>query len=200
MFCIDDWDKFLILDMSINREWNIVKKKMSYEIAQLNNQMRSSSKLIDFLIIAEDHRYYNHIGFDVISIIRALYKNLFLNKHEGASTIEQQLIRVLTNDYRYSFKRKIKEIILAVMLKKIADKRLIAFVYLNIAYYGTNYQNLASIMNKFGLNDNDLISDDVCAEIVSRLKYPEPCLFNERRMYQIEKRKNYILNLYSHNK
>ncbi|WP_349825405.1 transglycosylase domain-containing protein [Bacteroides ovatus] len=45
-----------------------------------------------------------HIGFDIIAIIRACFKLLISNKKEGASTIEQQLIRVVTNDYRYTLK------------------------------------------------------------------------------------------------
>lgn len=74
--------------------------------------------LIDFLILAEDHRNKYHIGVDVIAICRAIYRRLRFSVKEGASTIEQQLVRVVTGDYRDSISRKIKEIMLAVYIRK----------------------------------------------------------------------------------
>lgn len=154
-------------------------------------------KIIRYLIVAEDHRYYSHPGADIIAIFRAIYKNLFFHTHEGASTIEQQLVRVLTNDYERTLKRKLKEIYLALHLRDYADKETIAIAYLDIAYYGANYQNLKKILKRFDTLLNIDMSDEVCAEIVARLKYPEPNKLTEKWREQIFRRKEYILLRYA---
>ena len=186
-----------ILDsMSIKKDWNIIKKRLPLEKARIDGNIVCAEKLVDFLIQAEDHRYKYHCGFDIIAIVRALYKNLFKGTKEGASTIEQQLVRVLTADYAKTANRKIKEIVLATRLKAIANKHEIALVYLNIAYYGSDYQNLDSILRKYDLSKNDYIPDKICAEIVARLKYPEPHSYSKIRNAKIEARTIYILNKY----
>jgi membrane peptidoglycan carboxypeptidase len=190
-------EMFCFYKMKIYKDWKIVKKRMYEERMKSSNDFVSSSKLISFLIVAEDHRYYHHIGFDLISIIRALLKNIYCKKREGASTIDQQLVRVLTNDYSITISRKFKEIFLAIMLDKNYDKNSIALIYLNLAYYGTDYQNLDAILRKFNLNKKQMIDDDICAEIIARLKYPEPHCYSETRHSQIENRKKYILYLHS---
>ena len=183
--------------MSIRKDWNIIKARLPLEIGQIEKDFNSANKLVEFLIQAEDHRYKNHLGFDIVAIFRAIYKNVFKGTKEGASTIEQQLVRVLTSDYERSISRKCKEIVLATILKTIASKKEIALVYLNIAYYGTEYQNLDSILQKYGFNKQDNIPDKICAEIVARLKYPEPRSISIKRKKQIKMRTEYILNRYN---
>lgn len=183
----------------LKKDLHLIKEKFPIENEKitplLNN--KSTIKLINFLIVAEDHRYKYHIGFDIIAIFRAIFKHLFFNSHEGASTIEQQLVRVITNDYKYSLLRKIKEIILACYIKLRFDKKSIALIYLNIAYYGTKYQSLDAILRKYSLTKVDTLNDHICAEIVARLKYPEPSTFSIHRKRQIEKRVKHILFLYN---
>ena len=175
-------------------EYTKLKTRLQEEIGRLEEDRRCYSKLIRFLVAAEDRRYYHHPGFDIIGICRAVFRR-FGGKREGASTIEQQLVRVLTSDYRYSYSRKIKEIYLASKLKQLADKETIAATYLAVANYGTGYQGLSSILRKFGKNIHQELDDDVCAEIVARIKYPEPTRLNERRIRQIALRKQYILGI-----
>jgi membrane peptidoglycan carboxypeptidase len=154
------------------------------------------AKLVGYLVVAEDHRFFNHPGYDIIGICRAIYKDIFKGKREGASTIEQQLVRVLTEDYRFCFSRKIKEIYLAAMLHRLADKYTLASAYLYFANYGTDFQGLNRILQKFDVKLEPDLDDVVCAEIVARLKYPEPRRYNPERMAQIENRRNHILKLF----
>ena len=177
-------------------DYMVMFQRLQPELERLRYNPEGYKKLVKFLVVAEDHRYYKHPGFDIIGICRAIYRNVFLGKREGASTIEQQLVRVLTEDYRYSFRRKIKEIYLATKLKQFADKYTLAAVYLDVANYGTDYQGLERILRKFGATLYQEITDDVCAEIVARLKYPEPRRYNAVRIAQIEQRKRHIIRLY----
>ncbi|MEW6195987.1 MAG: biosynthetic peptidoglycan transglycosylase [Bacteroidota bacterium] len=123
------------------------------------------------LIIAEDKRFWKHEGVDWLSIIRAMRNNIFYKKMEGASTIQQQLVRIITADYRYSYRRKIKEILIASTLNSFFTKENILKYYLFLAYYGWRSNGL--------LNHTDLLkiniykaSEEEIASIIARLKYP----------------------------
>ena len=75
----------------IYRDIELLRQVIPFECFKIKSLLSNNSadRLINFLIVAEDHRYKYHIGFDVIAILRALIKNLIYNTHEGASTIEQ---------------------------------------------------------------------------------------------------------------
>jgi len=171
-------------------------QRLQLELDKLKTKPDCYKKLVAFLVVGEDHRYYKHIGFDVIGICRAIYRDVFKGKREGASTIEQQLVRVLTEDYRFSFQRKVKEIYLATKLKRFADKYTLAAAYLDIANYGTDLSGLTSVLDRLGVSLQQEIDDEICAEVVARLKYPEPRRYNAHRMEQIQLRKKHILRLY----
>ena len=98
---------------------------------------QSGKMLLDLLVLGEDHRNKYHIGFDIIAITRAIYRRVTTGLKEGASTIEQQLVRVITADYSMTFSRKLKEILLAVIIRMKFDRQQLAISYLDIAYYGT---------------------------------------------------------------
>ena len=88
-------------------------------------------------IAIEDDRFYKHVGFDIYSIIRALYKNQQQNQIvEGGSTITQQLVRNSFLDFDQNYARKIKEIILAIQIERKYSKQQILEMYLNSIYFG----------------------------------------------------------------
>jgi len=186
-----------ILIQSYRKDWNRLKEAISNEAMEIEiiKDDASINKLVDYLISAEDHRYNYHIGFDLIAIIRAIRNRIIYRKQEGASTIEQQLVRTIIGKYEKTLNRKLREIFLAFSLKLFIDKKTIAIIYLNIAYYGTNYKGLDRILKKFNLIKGDLINDNTCAEIVSRLKYPEPTT-KSNRSELINNRRKYLLRLY----
>lgn len=182
----------------IRNDLYVLRKVIPIETVKIESYFanESAEKLINFLIVAEDHRYKYHIGFDMIAIFRSILNYIFYDKKEGASTIEQQLVRVVICDYRYNLLRKIKEIILACYVKSAFEKKYIALIYLNIAYYGTKYQSLDAILGKYNLTKKNALENRVCAEIVARLKYPEPLICSARRKMQIEMRVKHILCMY----
>lgn len=147
-----------------------------------------------YLEAAEDHRARFHYGVDQIGILRALFKRFFRSEIQGASTIEQQFVRVVTGDYSYSFQRKIKEQLLAVLLSNKRKKIDIAKAYLAIAYYGHDCEGVSGISSLVG-SDLKLASESQVISIMARLKYPKPSTkleiwekkFNQRVFY-IEKR------------
>ncbi len=95
-------------------------------------------------IATEDKEFYNHPGFDLVAIARALWQNLTSGEIEsGASTIPQQLARalLLSPEERFdqSYNRKIREVILAAEINRQYSKNEILELYLN----ENNYGNLA---------------------------------------------------------
>ena len=88
-------------------------------------------------IAIEDSNFYNNIGIEPTSIIRAMIADVATgNFSQGASTITQQVIKnaLLTQDKNIS--RKLEEWILAVKLTRIMTKDKILEAYLNESPYG----------------------------------------------------------------
>lgn len=156
-------------------------------------------ELIPFLIIAEDRRFYSHRGFDLTAIIRAALNRLRFGSREGASTIDQQLVRVLTGRYDRNYVRKMKEVLLAYWLDSHYKKDTIAATYLSLAYYGTEYIGIDAILSKFRLSIHSHILPKVGAQIVARLKYPEPKFepAKTNKLKIIANRADYIINFYN---
>lgn len=90
-------------------------------------------------VATEDERFYKHNGFDIIGIGRAMVNNLMGGTLEGASTITQQLVRntVLADEMTdISYKRKVREIFLAMKMEDLYSKDEILLLYLNTINYG----------------------------------------------------------------
>ncbi len=93
--------------------------------------------LIDAIIAAEDHRFFNHIGIDVRGIARAAWKNLKSGRViQGGSTITQQLVKVLNGRTTRGWSEKFIETGMAVILDFFYSKEEILTAYCNMVYMG----------------------------------------------------------------
>ncbi|MCB1179347.1 MAG: transglycosylase domain-containing protein [Leptospiraceae bacterium] len=94
-------------------------------------------KLIEIILNVEDRNFYNHNGIDFLALTRAFYKNITSFRYiQGASTITQQLSRILINDRRKSIIRKFKEAMVALSLETKLSKDEILEAYMNNVYLG----------------------------------------------------------------
>jgi len=92
------------------------------------------------ILAAEDAQFYNHLGFSVKGMSRALYKYLKEGKVEGGSTITQQLVKNALLTPERTIRRKIKEIYLAIKIERLHSKEEILEMYLNeVPFGGTAY-------------------------------------------------------------
>src|SRR5438067_9154542 len=90
-------------------------------------------------LAAEDVRFHHHIGIDPIGMGRALFTNLRAHGiAAGGSTIDQQIIKTRFLSQERTWRRKITEIILAMLLDARMPKNEILEVYLNDVYLGHN--------------------------------------------------------------
>lgn len=109
----------------------------------------SIDKIPDYLkqaiIATEDKYFYRHRGFDTIGMIRSTITNIVSGEvKQGASTITQQLARILFLSNERTFDRKIKELIIAHRIEKTISKDEILEMYLNSVYLGSGVYGVSS--------------------------------------------------------
>jgi len=130
-------------------------------------------------ISAEDGRFYSHKGFDLMGIARAAIKNFRGGGgiRQGGSTITQQIIKQtllvgdeaigdidLESEAEYEqlakalkYRRKLKELILAVRLERELTKAEILTIYLNHIYLGHGAYGVgAAARTYFGKDVEDI--------------------------------------------
>lgn len=105
--------------------------------------------LVKGLQAVEDKNFYGHLGISVRGILRALFENITSGHvRQGASTITQQLVKNFFLTSERTFKRKLKEIFMAVLLEAHFSKDEILEAYLNEIYMG---QDGSRAVHGFGL-------------------------------------------------
>ncbi len=109
-------------------------------------------------IASEDSRFYQHKGFDIQSIFRALFKNVEAGKIvQGGSTITQQVAKLMYLSPEKKYMRKFKEAILSYKIDKYLTKDEILNLYLNQIYLGHGTYGVESAsIGYFGKSARDL--------------------------------------------
>ncbi|MDH3637921.1 MAG: transglycosylase domain-containing protein, partial [Gammaproteobacteria bacterium] len=93
--------------------------------------------LINAVLAAEDDGFYRHPGIDVVGVARAALANLRARTREqGASTITMQVARNFFLSREKTYKRKLKEMLLAFRLEQVLSKDEILELYLNKIFLG----------------------------------------------------------------
>ena len=107
------------------------QRRMLVSLAQIPPHLKQA------LLAVEDAQFYRHRGVNPRAILRAMWANLrALHTVEGASTITQQLARVLFLTPDRKFTRKIKEALLALQIERRYPKDKILELYINQIYLG----------------------------------------------------------------
>ena len=129
----------------------IIKNANTYYIYDINNNIVSngsstrkwisiddvSRDYIDALLSVEDKNFYKHNGFDYLRIGKALVYNLTHKKIvQGASTISQQYIKILYQNFDKTWSRKWNEMLLTLNLEVHYSKNEILEGYINTINFG----------------------------------------------------------------
>ncbi len=109
-------------------------------------------------LAAEDDAFYKHKGIDPIAILRAAIVNFQSGRStQGGSTITQQVVKQLLLTPEKSYRRKIKEAILAYRLEQQLSKDQILTTYLNQIFLGQQaYGVEAASRTYFGKHATDI--------------------------------------------
>ncbi len=129
--------------------------------------------MVNAIIAIEDTRFFRHWGIDPYRIVGAFVSNLKAGGVvEGASTITQQLSKVIFLSRRKTLDRKIKEVILAIQLERDYSKYEILEMYLNQIYFGSGAYGVATAAKVyFGKNVTDLTLEE-CALLAGLPRAP----------------------------
>ncbi|MEI7026432.1 transglycosylase domain-containing protein [Paenibacillus sp. y28] len=129
----------------------------------------------------EDKRFYDHHGFDLRGITRAVIVNVqSMDKVQGASTISQQLARNLYLSQERTWSRKLKEMVYTAQIEMHWSKDKILEQYLNTIYYGHStygIQGAAQLFFGKDAHDLTLAESSLVAGVPKGPRYYSP-LFN----------------------
>lgn len=152
-----------------------------------------SPYLVDALVSTEDERYYDHSGVDLEGLARALF---YLGKKGGASTITQQLAKMLFSDEPQSkigrLRQKPQEWIIAAQLEKRYTKDEIIAMYFNRFDFINNAVGIKSGAKVYFAKAPDSLNIQEAATLVGMLK--NPSLFDPlKRPDTVTHRRNVVL-------
>lgn len=110
------------------------------------------------VMAAEDHSFYDHIGVNPATIVRAVIANMRSGEAvQGGSTITQQYVKVASGDDSPTIWRKIKEAAQALKIEQTYSKDKILELYLNNVYFGRGATGIqAAAQAYFRVNADEL--------------------------------------------
>src|SRR5690606_4179197 len=113
-------------------------------------------------LAAEDARFYEHEGLNYLGMLRALWANFRAGRTvQGGSTITQQVVKNVLLDSERSYRRKIREAMLAQRLEQSLSKDEIFWLYLNHIYLGHGRYGIEEAARYyFGKRASDLLLDE----------------------------------------
>lgn len=107
------------------------------ERRQLISIQKAPKHLIQAVLAAEDDSFYQHHGIDITGILRALITNVREGAiRQGGSTLTQQLAKNYFLTPERTYRRKLKELLIALVLEYKYEKNDLLEIYLNEIYWG----------------------------------------------------------------
>ena len=155
-------------------------------------------RVIQAFMAAEDKNFFQHCGIDFFAITRTILMNFYKRKVSGASTITQQVARtIVLNDQSLSVKRKIKELMVAILLERYFSKKKIIEMYLNGIYLGRGMYGVGTVSLAFF---NKPLSDLTLSEMAFLAALPKaPAYYDPLKNPEIcRARRNWVLSRMKH--
>ena len=154
---------------------------------------------VNAVVAIEDHRFYDHSGIDIISIGRAIVRNVTnLSYVEGGSTITQQVAKNLYFSQEKKMTRKIAEVFVAFNLEKNYNKDKILELYVNTNYFGSGYYGVKEAARGYFDKSLDELTLEECALLAGIPNAPSvysldvnPDLADERAQYVLNAMEEY---------
>jgi 1A family penicillin-binding protein len=132
-----------------------------------------SPQLVQAVLAIEDQRYYDHGGVDFVRIFGAAMANLRTGRRwQGASTITQQLARQSFLTPERTFRRKLKEALLAALIERSYSKEEILEFYLNKVYFGDGLYGVEAAARGFFGKSTSSLSLAEAAMLAGLIKSP----------------------------
>ena len=145
-------------------------------------------------LAAEDAHFFEHAGVNYLGILRAVIANVRAGRTvQGGSTITQQVVKNVLLGSERSYRRKIREAVLAQRLEEELGKEEIFHLYLNHIYFGHGRYGVEEATQFYfgkGAKDLDIAEAALLAGIVA-----SPGRYTPRRRPELAlKRRAYVLS------
>jgi len=152
-----DWVDFSTFEVYKTARPSIVYDSDGEEITRFELDKRDQvtfdqlpKNLIDAFVAAEDHGFFSHYGISLKGIIRSFFKNVYHGRVvQGASTITQQVAKLMFLTYDRNLYRKIQEMFLAFQLERQLSKQQILQLYVNHIYFGRGVYGVEAACQRF---------------------------------------------------
>jgi len=182
-----DVDKLLYYNPPLTTQFYDRNNKLVANIFDKENRLYVKfddipGRVIEALIATEDTSFFEHRGFNPEAIIRALIKDIIAGKKvEGASTITQQLVKMVYLSREKKIERKIKELFISMKLEQILTKKQILERYLNQVYLGHGYYGIKTAAEGYFHKD---LKDLTLKEIAMLIALPKaPSFYDPTKHY-----------------
>lgn len=140
-----------IVTQFYSHDGEVIKTFTAYSFKKIDIQ-DVPEDFIHALIATEDKNFYKHHGYDITGLARSTVQNVLAGHVvQGASTLTQQLARILFLSNERTFDRKIKELVVAARIEKSVSKDKILEMYVNNVYLGSGAYGIeAAAQTYFG--------------------------------------------------
>lgn len=149
--------------------------------------------LVRAYLAAEDRTFFEHGGLDYPGIATAILTNITNSgRPVGASTITQQVAKNLLLSSEVSYRRKVREAILAYRIEDVLTKEEILELYLNQIFLGRNAYGVQAAAQAYFGKDVDALALHEIAYLAILPKGPSnyrPEVHEQRAV----KRRNWVL-------
>ncbi len=177
-------------DRLLNEAFNVdAGKRSSVPLAQISEYLQEAT------IATEDANFYDHSGIDFFALARALYYAVQEGDIvSGASTIPQQLVKMLLLSPEQTITRKVKEAVLSAEVSRTYFKQDILELYLNELNYGNLAYGAAAAAKTYfdqDVADLTLAEAALLAGLPQAPAYYDPYTHPERA----KKRQGIVLSL-----
>ncbi|TFZ01899.1 biosynthetic peptidoglycan transglycosylase [Ramlibacter humi] len=122
------------------------------------SRLTADSWLARAVVAAEDQRFWDHTGYDLAELTASLVRNNEAQRiQRGASTLSQQVARLLVTGDERSPVRKLRELLYAVELDRTLGKPRLLHMYLDHAPWGEGLCGAESAsLRYFGVRAHEL--------------------------------------------
>lgn len=166
-----------LLFKNINRKIRNLIININMDIITISSYMEDNDEYVSelhyYILALEDRNFFRHCGVDFKAILREFKNMLIGKKYGGASTIDMQLVRTITDYRERTISRKIYEMTLAILLNFKFSKKQILNCYMRNAFLGSHIIGFeAAIRKRF--KDKPVLSELEMASLAAMLLKPMP--------------------------
>lgn len=141
----------------------------------------ANSLLARAVVAAEDQRFFEHTGYDIVEVGHALRSNNQRALHtvgdtvsglRGASTLSQQVAKLLVTGGERAPVRKLRELLYAVEMEQTLGKARILRLYLDNAPWGATICGAQAAAHTYFAKRADQLNSDEAAWLAAMLHNP----------------------------